>query len=187
MTERSKPRSRWALPLSLAINVFLVAVIAVHLWHRPPGPPGPPGPDPHHMVDEIARFLPGADATILRDAFASEAVLQQDPRATMEHNMERVREALRADPFDPAALAAVLREGHEARDADDQAIARALLKAATAMSPEGRRLLAEYGGPPHGPGGPGGPPHGPGGPHHGLFGPPDGGPPPDEGPPPDRR
>ncbi len=175
MSERAKPQRPWALPLSLAVNVFLVAVIAVHLWHRPPGPPGP-----HHLADEIARFLPPGDADTLRTAFASEPVLQRDPGPAMRSNMARVREALRADPFDPAALAAALEEGHEDRDAGDRAVGRALLKAAIAMSPEGRRVLAEHGGAPHGPGGPGGPPpHGPGGPPPGFFGPPDGGPPPE--------
>ena len=143
MSERSKPQCSWALPLSLAVNVFLVAVIAVHVWHRPPGPPGPPGP--HHMADEIARFLPTADADALRKAFASEPVLQQDPGPEMRKNMDHVRDVLRADPFDSAALDAALKAGRADRDAGEQAIERALLKAATAMSPEGRRKLAEFG------------------------------------------
>jgi Spy/CpxP family protein refolding chaperone len=157
----------------LALNAFLLAVIAVHETHRPPWPPGGPhGPGgPHHIVDRLAGLLSEPDATVLRQAFAAEPLLARSPRQAMGDDRQRMRAALRAEPFDPAALAAAVERGHSERDTFDQAIGRALIKAATALSPEGRRVLAEHGGPP-------GPP-----PEHG--GPPE--PPPEHGGPPESR
>jgi len=155
MTPIAKSFSRWALPLSVSLNVFLIAVAGVHEWHQAGhGPGGPPGPE--RMIEHLARHLPPADAEALRQAFAAEPALLRDDHRFMDEDMAKVREAMRAEPFDPAALAAALDHGHQIRDAHDQAIGRALVKAATAMSPAGRRQLAD-----HGPGGPHGPPPGP--------------------------
>ena len=134
---------RWALPLSLAVNIFLLTVIVVHEWQRPHGPP-----DPRRMLEDIARTLPDADAVQLRRAFAADPLLQQDPFADGGDPMAAVRAAMRAEPFDPAALKAAITRVHQRHDAFDQALERALVAAATAMSPEGRRRLADHRGPP---------------------------------------
>ena len=140
---------QWALPLSLAVNVFLLTVIGVHEWHRPHGPPGP-----RHMMEDIARNLPEADAAILRQAFAAEPLLQREPGRGDHDPMSSVRAAMRSEPFDPEALKAAFAALHENRGGFDQALERALLAAATAMSPEGRRRLADHRGPPGPPPGP---------------------------------
>ncbi|MEI6556916.1 MAG: periplasmic heavy metal sensor [Rhodospirillaceae bacterium] len=143
----NRPR-RWGLPLSLAFNVFLIAVIGVHEWHRPHGPPGP-----GRMMEDIARSLPEADAAILRQRFAAEPLLRT-PFRDGRDMMTPVREAMRAEPFDPAALEAAFGGLHQDRSRFDQALERALITAATAMSPEGRRRLADHRGPPGPPPGP---------------------------------
>ncbi len=145
MNVRSKTR-QWALPVSVACNIFLCAVIGVHQWHHMGHPPGPPSPQ--HMADELARLLSEADGKVLREAFASEPELQRDRWRMEWDNMEQIRKALRADPFDPGALEAAFRQGHAGRDAADQALGRVLLKAASAMSSDGRHRLADHRGPP---------------------------------------
>ena len=156
MTLSTKLDGRWTLPLSLALNVFLLAVIGVHEWHRPHGPP-----HPEEMLEHLARTLAPPDAAILRQAFAAEPILHSErhPPPDRDDDMEPVRQALRAEPFDPAALTAAFNHGHEGRDARDQAVGRVLVQAATAMSAAGRHRLADFRGPPHGP--PHGPPPGP--------------------------
>ena len=136
-----------ALPISLAFNVFFVAVIGIHLWHRPPPHHGRHGP--HDMVEEIARTLSAADAAILRREFAP-GTLPEPPRpGSPDDGLERIRQVLAAEPFDPAALDAVLRADEEHHRQYDRAIAGARIRAATALSAEGRHRLAEW--QPHGP------------------------------------
>ncbi|MEI7609337.1 MAG: periplasmic heavy metal sensor, partial [Rhodospirillaceae bacterium] len=108
---------RWALPLSLSVNVFLATVIVVHEWHRHRGPP-----DPRHMIEEIARELPEADAAILRRTFAAEPELQREPPQKGKDPMNPVRAALRAEPFDPEALKTAIAGLHHGRDGFDQAM-----------------------------------------------------------------
>ena len=134
---------RWGFALSLALNIFLLTVIGVHEWHRPHGPP-----DPRGMLEDIARSLPEADATILRRAFAADPALQQSPFRKDMDPMAALRQLLRAEPFDPQAFAAALHALHQDRNRFDQALEQALVAAATAMSPEGRRRLADHRGPP---------------------------------------
>ena len=134
---------RWVLPVSLAVNVFLLTVIAVHEWRRPHGPP-----NPRRMVEDIASSLPEADATVLRQTFAAEPELQQDPFKGGADTMASLRKVLRTEPFDPVAFAAEFHKLHERRDRFEQALDRALQTAVATMSPEGRRRLADHRGPP---------------------------------------
>lgn len=132
---------RSALPLSLAANVFFVAVIVVHLWYRPPFPPhgGPGGP-----VEEIARALPPADAAIFREAFSGEPLLQGPPPGPGRDDDSGIDQALIAEPFDAAALEAAFRAREHEKQRFGQALGRALVRAASAMSAEGRRKLVEW-------------------------------------------
>ncbi len=143
MIPSSKPLMRWAFPLSLAVNVFLLAVIGVHEFHRPHGPP-----NPEHFINHLASVLPKADAVILRQVFATEPLLHWEPHGPGGDDMEPVRQALRAYPFDPTALRVAFETGHAQRDTRDQAVGRVLVTVATAISAEGRRRLADLRGPP---------------------------------------
>lgn len=155
MTRRQYVSGRWLLPLSLAVNVFLIAVIAVHEWRRPHGPPRP-----EHLIAHLSKVLSAADAATLRQAFEAETILHARPHppsgsegtngpgSPEGEDMAAIRQALRAEPFDPEALAAAFARGHAVRDARDQAIGRVLLKVATAISAEGRQRLADLRGPP---------------------------------------
>jgi len=160
---------RWLLPASFALNIFLAVALAAHALRPGFGPPPPP-PKPDKLMERIAETLPPADAAILRRAFAEQKPGLDRFRDHRDDFPERVRRTLQADNFDADQLSRVLAEGRKRRDEFETALETLLVTAAAAMSPEGRRKLADWrplGGPP-------GPPPGP---------PPDGG---HRGPPPPR-
>jgi len=139
--------TKWLLPISLAINVFLLALVLTHFGPPPFQPPPPP--NPADMAARMAESLPPADALVLRQAFATVAPPAPigDPRAFHD----RLRAALDAPSFDAAALRQALAEMSKAHAAFDDAMAAAIIEAAAKMSPEGRRKLARGHGPGFGP------------------------------------
>ncbi|HLN24258.1 MAG TPA: periplasmic heavy metal sensor [Patescibacteria group bacterium] len=137
---------RWLLPISLALNAFLVGVVIGRFDHRPFGPP-----PPKEMAERMADGLPAADAALLRQAFAAHSGQFDLADQAMHGFPERIRQVLDAADYDPKALQEVLMEGHAAHDARDEAMSLALLDAAAKMSAEGRRKLAIGRPPPGGP------------------------------------
>lgn len=136
--------SRWALPASLALNVFLGTVLVMREpWppHRPPpgGPPGPLG-----IVERLAGELPPADAAILRQAMARRGQEIEYQWRVWNGTPERVTTLLAAPGLDAAALRAALDEGRNAHGAVDAAVAEIVMEAATAMSAEGRHAVARW-------------------------------------------
>ncbi len=108
----TKPKSggrwtTWALIASLALNLFVAAVVvgAGMRHHRPP----------HGDVREVG-FGPFTDAltredrAALRDAFIAAAPDFREKRRDAEAGFARLVASLRADPWDRAATEAVLAE-----------------------------------------------------------------------------
>ncbi|MCA1907994.1 MAG: periplasmic heavy metal sensor [Magnetospirillum sp.] len=134
------PILRWLLPVSLTVNAFLGGLM-VSQWQKPAVPPPP---RPERMIEEMAETLPAADAAILRQSFgARTAKLEHRPR-NPEEMFLKIGAALKTEPFDPLALAAIFRDGRKSRDAMDDTIEGALVDAATKMSAEGRHKLADW-------------------------------------------
>jgi len=133
------PILRFLLPASLALNAFLAGVILV-LWSGPHFPP----PRPERMIEDMAATLPAADGQILQQSFAARAPNVGGRPRNREDMFERIRTALRAEPFDPAAMSLIFSEGRKVRDQIDDSIEAALVEAAGKMSAEGRRKLAEW-------------------------------------------
>ncbi|KIL98402.1 hypothetical protein CCC_03685 [Paramagnetospirillum magnetotacticum MS-1] len=150
--------SRWALPVSLALNVFLGTVLFMREPGFPPGPPGGPKgppPSPLHLAERLAADLPPADAAILRGVIQGRTQ-EVDAQWRVWGGMpERVTALLAAPNLDAEALRAVLAEGRQAHRAVDDVIADVIVEAASAMSPESRQAIARWR-PPHPP--KGGPP-----------------------------
>ncbi|MBI3445043.1 MAG: periplasmic heavy metal sensor [Magnetospirillum sp.] len=144
--------SRWALPASLAFNVFLATVLIFQPPHRPRHPGGPP-PSPMVLVQHLAEELPAADAAILRQVAARHGQEMESQHAVWSALPLRIRDALAAPVFDAVGLRAVLDEGKSAHRAMDDSLADLIMEAASAMSPEGRQAVARFRPPP--------PPHGP--------------------------
>lgn len=146
--------SRWALPVSLALNVFLVTVLVI----REPGPPpggrdgGPPSP--LHIAERLAADLSAADAAVLRAAIARHSQEVERRHRIWTGLPARIGAALAAPTLDVEGLRAILAEGREAHAAMDDAVAQVIIEASTAMSAEGRQAVARWR-PPHPPrGGP---------------------------------
>ena len=134
-------RLQWLLAASLALNLFLVALIAAHLLRRP-------GHErwarPAMVIERLAASLPRADGDKLRAALAARntevGVLVDAFRAAQDE----VRAALRSQPFDEAALARAMADAETAHAALEKAIHGLMANAAGQMSPEGRAGLANW-------------------------------------------
>ena len=145
---------RWALPLSLALNVFLVTVVVmrVPLNHRP----GPP--DVQEIAQHIAATLPPADGAILVAVVAAHKADFERSHAARHVIPGKLKAVLEQPQLDLAALRAVFAENRDASIALDDALAATLEEVVIRISPEGRAKLAQWQ-PPRPPGGgPGGPP-----------------------------
>ncbi len=134
--------SRWALIASVSLNLFLAAV----LFARPHPPPHPPNLD--HIVDRMAEPLPAADAKILRDTFEPRRaeLLRMDMGM---HSLPALMQHILQDPeFNGAALLAAFEEATRIHSHFDGTMAQIVVEAAGRMSPEGRRKLWAFPGPP---------------------------------------
>jgi len=141
----------WLLMLSVAANVFMVALLVARPHHPPPHPPrGPLG-----MIEEMSERLPAADSALLRQALAHEiqrlGTLPQD----VPPGPGRLQALMGANPFDPVRFRQEAEAIQAERNAMSESLTRIFLEALPAMSAEGRRKVADFRG---GPGGPGGPP-----------------------------
>lgn len=146
--------ARWLLPVSLAFNLFFIVLAARHhpFFHSRP-------PDAGHIADFMTSGLSPADAAILQQSFAAHSAVMDEAHKAGQDFPEKIRGALTANPFDPEALQAALKDGQSSHQLMEDAMAAALVDAAGKISPEGRATLAARHpfGPPGGPRGPGGP------------------------------
>lgn len=138
------PSFRLLLPLSLMVNAFLAGMLLSQWYGHPGAPPPPPPPRPERMIEDMAAVLPPVDAAILRQSFAKNTGGLKQPPRRHDDMIERMRQALDTEPFDPAALRQVFSDGRHNRDVIDNAIEAALVEAAATMSPEGRHRLASW-------------------------------------------
>ena len=134
---------KWALAVSMLGNAFLLGV-GWNMLDHDRGPHHPPPPNPAHLIEEMSRDLSAADAEILRQAFVREQPFLEQGRHNPHQMHERIRDALLADPFQPERLTAVFADEDHRRADEGDAIARLLVDAASHMSPQGRRHLADF-------------------------------------------
>jgi Spy/CpxP family protein refolding chaperone len=133
---------RWGLWASLALNVFLAAIIVAHLVaHRGPGH-GAAGFGAR--IDRMAASLPATDGDRLRAAFTARADRVDEAVKSFRQAMAAVRRALRAEPFDPTAHRYAMAETRAKRAAIEEELQAVVAAAATEMTAEGRARLAEW-------------------------------------------
>lgn len=139
MAEQTDPKPRLSLTLrvifalSLALNLLVVGLVAGVWWRGGP----PDGARIGGQAAALYRALPGEDRRALR----------AEMRGTIDRGRLRIRDpliaALKADPFDPAAVAAILVAQSDAQ-AQAQMRMRALwLDRIAAMSPAERAAYAD--------------------------------------------
>ncbi|MHB1218237.1 MAG: periplasmic heavy metal sensor [Alphaproteobacteria bacterium] len=132
-------RTRVFLAVSLALNLFLAGMMIA--WHmRPP----PPGPWFERMIQRMSADLPPADREILRASYQARQGeldrMDKEARAARE----KVSAAMRAQPYDPAALDQAMAAAREVREPVVKTVEQAVAEAAAKMSPEGRMKLADW-------------------------------------------
>lgn len=144
MTAAVRPggRIRIFLAVSVALNLFLAGMMIA--WHMRPPPPPPPGPWFERMIQRMSADLPPADQAILRSSY--EARRQELDRMDKEVQAarEKVSAAMRAQPYDPAALEAAMAAARDVREPVIETVEQAVAEAAAKMSPEGRTKLADW-------------------------------------------
>jgi len=134
--------SRWLLLGSLALNLFFVGV-AVAMAIRAPAPPTWDR-NVFVRVERIAATLPPADADLLRGQINANRASIETMQTKYRAAQGVIRETLRQDPFDPAAMRAAMANTRAARQAFDQAIQGVFATTAAQMSSAGRQALADW-------------------------------------------
>ncbi|AUC54345.1 hypothetical protein CDO87_14665 [Sagittula sp. P11] len=136
---------RIMLFLSLAANLVVAGVVVAFLWNGPPPPPGrPDGGDPAlpytRALDEDQR---DEVRQALRDAFVNDRKEARSVRRDVFADYRQALEVLRAEPYDPAALEALMTAQAE-RSAGFRKRGQEVLSAYVAeMSPEERGAYAD--------------------------------------------
>lgn len=134
-------RWRIALGVSLALNLLLVGVLGT--WAaRPLFRSEPPRPDFSRAVDRMAHRLNDDDAAVLRRAYEARRDDIGRLSGSMRAARAKVRDALRAEPFDPGVLGTAMNEASATRASLEGVIQDVMREGAVAMSPDGRRTLA---------------------------------------------
>lgn len=128
---------------SLALNVFLLGLLAALYLGPLLTDDGRPDRSAAGRIERIAANLPPADAEVLRAEFRTKAATIDAARDKIEAAQEVVRQRLRAEPFDPGALRAAMGEARAARQSFFSGLNDVVTAAATRMSTDGRDKLAE--------------------------------------------
>jgi uncharacterized membrane protein len=135
--------SRWILFISLALNLFFIGAWAAFAWRHYAWERHGPW-NAATRIERLAASLPSGDAEKLRAEFRAHQANIEAAVATYRQAQRRTREALRADPFNVEALRAAMAEARAARGKLDEALQDVIASAGAAMTPEGRRSLADW-------------------------------------------
>jgi uncharacterized membrane protein len=140
------PAGQWSrriLFVSLALNLFFVGAWAALAWRHYAAAPHKPW-SPATRIERLAAALPAGDADKLRAQFRAHEGNIEAAIAAFRLAQQRLREALRAEPFNPDTLRAGMAEARAARGRLDEALQDVIATAAATMTPEGRRNLADW-------------------------------------------
>jgi uncharacterized membrane protein len=141
---------RYLLLGSLTLNLVFAGAAGALAVQRSSTPPalqpvvGMKGGGVAQRFDRIVASLPPSDARIMRTEFHSEAVRLAVAEAQIRLSKEAVRDSLRAQPFNPAAVRNAMAETSAARDSFYQLVNTVVTSATTKMSPAGRETLADW-------------------------------------------
>jgi len=134
--------SRWLLLGSLALNLFFVGVALAMVIRAPSAPAW--DRNVFVRVERIADTLPPADADLLRGQINGNRATIEDTQTKYRTAQDAIRATLRQDPFDAAAMGAVMAKTRAARQNFDQVIQGVFAGAAAQMSSAGRHALADW-------------------------------------------
>jgi len=147
MTDDATPRKRnwgrWLLTGSLALNLALVgAMIGAHVSDRK-GPPGAEREMQGSFVGPYGRALSKEDRRAIRQSLIARGPKLREKRGEMRRIVEEMAQALRADPFDPQAVSAILDRQREVQYRLQDTGREVLIERLTQMTPEARAAFAD--------------------------------------------
>ncbi|HVI50454.1 MAG TPA: periplasmic heavy metal sensor [Candidatus Sulfotelmatobacter sp.] len=136
---RSRRLGPLLLTLSLGLNLFLGG------WIVSQGLPtlrfDKHGLPPEQAAEAIAKTLPDADAEILRHVMSGRAPQMNAARRDAIEATKHLREAMTAEPLDPAALREAFDRMRAARQAERGLFAETIIDILPQMSLEGRQAF----------------------------------------------
>jgi uncharacterized membrane protein len=125
---------------SLALNLFLIGIASALLIRQPEIPDRSIGA----RIERLATTLPPSDGDKLRSEFRAQRDAVNGSRAAYDNARDGIRAVLRREPFDAGAMREAMAKARAARQEFDQVMQAIMVKAASNMSPIGRRKLAEW-------------------------------------------
>ena len=121
---------------SLALNLVLGGLL---LFRDPGGGPA----DPRRLVAHMERLLPPGDREVFHARMEMGWETRDAARRRLRKAFAEVRASIGREPFDPAALQAALAATRTEGAGFGQSFDTNLVQAMGAISPEGRRRIAE--------------------------------------------
>jgi uncharacterized membrane protein len=144
--------SRIVLFVSIALNLFFLGVLgaaAVRQAWLPTPVAFEPSRSAAERIDRLVATLSPSDAEKVRAEFRSREASLEAAHSAYRRAQDAMRVALRAEPFDLAALRSAMADVRTARQTLDRALHEVISTAAAEMSAAGRNRLADWS-PPHG-------------------------------------
>lgn len=152
-----------ALAVSVALNLFGAGFLVSRALHREHGPRMPHMPPPAQELVDVSPFMgprgllgSGAEPRLLphvREVMRAHGDGLRQDRGALHERRRAVEDALRAEPFDDAALSQALGSLRQSTLAAQERMHTALVELAKKLPAEDRQRLARHG--PRGRGGPG--------------------------------
>ena len=140
--------TRWLLVGSLALNLFFVgavgALAARHYLAPPAASLATLDRSVAARIERLAVTLPANDADILRAEFRDRQASVEAVQVSYRQAQDRIRAALRAQPFESEPLRAAMTETRAARGDFDRSLQDVIAVAAGKMSVAGRDRLADW-------------------------------------------
>ncbi|MGB6306639.1 MAG: periplasmic heavy metal sensor [Steroidobacteraceae bacterium] len=132
--------SRWALPASLILNLFLVALIGGHVLRNRAADRHRPTPLAMALVEAGSRLSPG-DASAFLDVVRHDAPLHADAVQRLTAARDQVEQQIVREPFDPQATKQALAAWRVNLDRFLEEFSDTLVDGLGKVSPAGRRQL----------------------------------------------
>ncbi len=143
-TENSSRRPIWrriALPISLVLNIFLIAVIGGHILHRNAYHFRSGGSLLTHALANAAASLPPSDAEAFSAVMRRDAPRYKQSAADLATVREELEKQIASESFDQEAVKRALVAWRNAWSRFTDDFSDTLTEALSKVSPEGRRRL----------------------------------------------
>jgi uncharacterized membrane protein len=140
----TQKKLRWIILVSLAVNLFLIGVVAAPFFGRGLMMGLPPPPPPTFMVERLARDLPPKDAATLRAIFADVIDSLGQSHEAEKKAIRQLAVILRQDEPDIQAMQHTFEGIQTSGRTMHQGMAKALQRVATELPLDSRRKIAAF-------------------------------------------